>query len=561
MLLPVKTRLRWLREAWFPRPAEPGIKIRLLDIGRYDQDQERLALLTGEDLDYSRLQPAQVDQPEIPALNPHRWPEIDDESLDLVVGATALEHVKYPWLTFAEMARVLKPGGRICLIEPGLSEITPEGKNISFNKHAYLPDYYRFSPAALAGLAEYAGLRPLHASLNQAPAGADPAAWFSPRGLVLLAAEKPAAAADRPAPELEEKPEPDSPYLKSLRQGFQYCPPPSFSSKLELLGFSLPASEVRLYLAHVFMRQDKLLQATGPRKARPHLPPRGSRPKIRLKSLPRTALRLDNNFTDLGRFICRDIESLVLHQKTFGEYKGAFAGRDVVLVAAGPTANDYIPIKNALHVGCNRAFMLNKVKFDFLFCLDRRGIDSFMNEFVEYTGNNCVKFICNQSAGHITGGDWLFPESLFLKLKNARKYKTNGQFVCRSEGDFILGWPIPVDIDIQPLWNSFTIAHQALQFILFTNPRRIYLVGCDCTVTSNEHFISGDEDSRFFESLSLDVNRAYYLKMMMPNWEIMKNFAANYYPDTEIISINPVRLKGMFSDVYTKPGDEDNISH
>ncbi|MDR1145663.1 MAG: hypothetical protein LBK71_05950, partial [Verrucomicrobiales bacterium] len=42
------------------------------------------------------------------------------------------------------------------------------------------------------------------------------------------------------------------------------------------------------------------------------------------------------------------IEAAALHPKTFGEYKNAFAGRDVVLVCAGPTARDYQPIPDAV---------------------------------------------------------------------------------------------------------------------------------------------------------------------------------------------------------------------
>ena len=32
----------------------------------------------------------------------------------------------------------------------------------------------------------------------------------------------------------------------------------------------------------------------------------------------------------------------------------------------------------------------------------------------------------------------------------------------------------------------------------------------------------------------------------------MKKFAEVYYPETEIISVNPIGLKGLFRDVYTE---------
>jgi len=44
--------------------------------------------------------------------------------------------------------------------------------------------------------------------------------------------------------------------------------------------------------------------------------------------------------------------------------------------------------------------------------------------------------------------------------------------------------------------------------------------------------------------------------MSIPIWiegyRKLKTYVARYYPDTEIISVNPVGLRGMFQDVYTK---------
>jgi hypothetical protein len=37
----------------------------------------------------------------------------------------------------------------------------------------------------------------------------------------------------------------------------------------------------------------------------------------------------------------------------------------------------------------------------------------------------------------------------------------------------------------------------------------------------------------------------------MRGWNEFKKFASIYYPKTEIISINPIGLKGLFKDIYT----------
>lgn len=46
-----------------------------------------------------------------------RWP-IEDASIDLAMSDCVLEHIEKPDAFFAELARVLKPGGHICMRTP-----------------------------------------------------------------------------------------------------------------------------------------------------------------------------------------------------------------------------------------------------------------------------------------------------------------------------------------------------------------------------------------------------------------------------------------------------------
>ena len=70
--------------------------------------------------------------------DPYRLP-LDDASIDIVLSGQMLEHCEFFWLTFAEMVRVLRPGGFIFLIAPS-----------SGPEHAYPVDCYRFYPDATA---------------------------------------------------------------------------------------------------------------------------------------------------------------------------------------------------------------------------------------------------------------------------------------------------------------------------------------------------------------------------------------------------------------------------
>ena len=75
-----------------------------------------------------------------------------------------------------------------------------------------------------------------------------------------------------------------------------------------------------------------------------------------------------------------------------------------------------------------------------------------------------------------------------------------------------------------------------MQFALWTNPKRIYLVGCD---TNLGGYYYQQERNK------LKVNKVYNC------WLKIKEFVRIFYPETEIISVNPVGLKGMFKDIYS----------
>lgn len=69
-------------------------------------------------------------------------------------------------------------------------------------------------------------------------------------------------------------------------------------------------------------------------------------------------------------------------------------------------------------------------------------------------------------------------------------------------------------------------------FVLYGNPKRIYLVGYD--YSSARHF-----DSQKWLLCDVATQR------LIEEWRRMSLFAKHYYPNTEIVSINPVGLRGM----------------
>jgi len=71
-----------------------------------------------------------------------------DGAFDTVLSNQVLEHVPDPRALWAEMVRVLRPGGRLIVTVP-----------FSFRLHAEPDDYWRFTPHALRQLCDESGLR------------------------------------------------------------------------------------------------------------------------------------------------------------------------------------------------------------------------------------------------------------------------------------------------------------------------------------------------------------------------------------------------------------------
>ena len=75
------------------------------------------------------------------------WDEVADCSNDLCISGQTFEHNPYFWITFAEMARILTPGGLAFVVAPGSGHV-----------HRYPLDCWRFYPDSWAALCALTGM-------------------------------------------------------------------------------------------------------------------------------------------------------------------------------------------------------------------------------------------------------------------------------------------------------------------------------------------------------------------------------------------------------------------
>lgn len=213
--------------------------------------------------------------------------------------------------------------------------------------------------------------------------------------------------------------------------------------------------------------------------------------------------------TRLANLVCST------HSKLFPQYRNKYVDRDIVVFATGPSAKNYKPIENAIHIGVNHCIAFDKISFDYLFIMDHSNNNvKFMDDIDNYRRNECVKFYGIMPYGETAN----IPQNHVLAANAQQFYVTKERF--------------NVDITCTELPDFGSITFSALSFALWTQPKRIYIVGCDCS--------SGYFDNK---SEKKGIHPSY-------GWRDFKRFVDIHYPKVEIISVNPVGLKGMFNDLY-----------
>lgn len=231
-----------------------------------------------------------------------------------------------------------------------------------------------------------------------------------------------------------------------------------------------------------------------------------------------------------------------LHEKTFSKYKNCNNGKIVVLVASGPTVKYYTPLKQAIHCAVNGSFMHECVNYDYLFMQDYKAVKPYI-ENLNYNNLENVKRFYGYFSPKVE--NFTIPESIAIR-HNAERYYAHSLFYDK-EKLFNNTFDFAHCLESQPLICHGTVALTALQFLLWTNPKQIYLVGCDVSMQGH-----------FNDKMGKQQMESSGLKVWHKGWTKLKNFVLEYYPETHITSINPVGLKGLFDDCYTQEYLETN---
>lgn len=226
------------------------------------------------------------------------------------------------------------------------------------------------------------------------------------------------------------------------------------------------------------------------------------------------------------------LPALNTHKETFAKYKNMYQGKEIAILGAGPTLKQYSRLSDVIHIGVNFVFTVENIDLDYLFIQDDLSKcgskdKNMQQQANKYRGDFCKKFYgVHRECCCIT--------EINAQKANAERYYFLDQDVPTSEHAIFSS-----DITSRPLneWSSVIFA--ALEFALWTHPKRIYIIGCDCA--QNGHIYWNDK-----KSFCAFEDRLKY------GWFKMKEYIERHYPDIEVVSINPVGLKGLFNDFYTQ---------
>lgn len=131
--------------------------IQVLDIGSYDVNGSYKQFFSKPGWKYTGVDLAAGPNVDVVLTSPYRFP-IKSYSIDVIVSGQAFEHIEYFWLSWLEMARMVKPGGLIFLLAPSRGY-----------EHRHPQDCWRFYPDSYKALANYANMELLEVKTDWAP--------------------------------------------------------------------------------------------------------------------------------------------------------------------------------------------------------------------------------------------------------------------------------------------------------------------------------------------------------------------------------------------------------
>ena len=224
-----------------------------------------------------------------------------------------------------------------------------------------------------------------------------------------------------------------------------------------------------------------------------------------------------------------------------------------MVTGTGPTFDFYKPIPGAIHMGLNDAIFRDDIHYDYYFVSDYVNQTELFNKILNY--GNEMNIFCGIN---YRGKDCLIPDYLRERENVETVYAESYDYGLNGKGfGDTRKMVYPLDLSVSPFKSYGTTLLMVFQYALWTHPNKICLVGADC---SSRHAKSANEKEVLIERKGGTGRKkrvaVQSFRYLVRAWKKLAEFAEANYPDIEIVSINPVGLKGVFQDQYTEENNQ-----
>lgn len=140
-------KIRCFRDVYLE--ASPASAVIVLDVGShsYDEQGSYRSLFPLPRYQFVGLDLVPGPNVDVVPHDPYSWEELATDSIDAVVSGQTFEHNPFFWVTMAEVARVLRPGGVVAVVAPSAGDV-----------HRFPLDCWRFYPDAWLAVCAFVGL-------------------------------------------------------------------------------------------------------------------------------------------------------------------------------------------------------------------------------------------------------------------------------------------------------------------------------------------------------------------------------------------------------------------
>jgi SAM-dependent methyltransferase len=131
-------------------------ELKILDLGSQivDKSHKSYKSLCAENWHYDGCDIESGTNVNVVMSGPYTIPKPDDY-YDVIISGQAFEHIEFFWMTFLELARILKPGGLMCVIAPGTGPV-----------HNCPIDCWRYHPDGMKAICKWINFELIDADMN-----------------------------------------------------------------------------------------------------------------------------------------------------------------------------------------------------------------------------------------------------------------------------------------------------------------------------------------------------------------------------------------------------------